>query len=140
MSDSSALDVLEITSEERALVEAWARLVHVSGKRKSAVLLASEVSLVLAVRACTSILAVPQRDPPQKALALLAEDWHEEPAVRTQLVRGLGEHLFEDGWTLGSLAVRGIMKAVLGQMPPNSLGVVVSAVRGVLRLGPASLQ
>eukprot|EP00434_Breviolum_minutum_P015697 symbB.v1.2.013829.t1/scaffold990.1/size146246/11 len=40
-------------------------------------------------------------------------------------------------WTLGALQLRAVMKALLGQMPPSALGVLMPAARALFQHGAA---
>merc|ERR1711879_966109 len=96
-------------------------------------------SFSLALRAAISLVAAPQDEPPTKSLALLAEVWPSDHATQLQPTpnpdsvmagrRQLKEHITQllqapglDSWPLGALQLRAVMKALLGQMPPSTLG------------------
>ncbi|CAK0898332.1 unnamed protein product [Prorocentrum cordatum] len=138
------VEVVLTTAAERAAIEEWARLVHEAGRHAPAALLCQGGGgLRLALCAALSLVAAPQLDPPARALALLAQVWDEAGGVRAQAHAALdavGVAGVEPPWPLGALAVRGTMKALMGQMPPNALGVIMPAARAVFQYGPEAAE
>jgi len=116
---------------EKRVAENWTRLVHECGKVAPG-LLSADV-LQVACRAAASLLATPQKDPPDRTLAFLSEWWKAESGVGPQLHAAMQTCMFEPAWPLGALILRGTCKALLGQMPPGALGVVVPAARGMFQ-------
>merc|ERR1712151_955932 len=72
------------------------------------------------------------REPPAKALTLLAYEWKDSCSLCAKLQANLNSTIIpstESQWCLGALLLRAVIKASLGQMPPTSHGVVVPAAR-----------
>lgn len=142
--EAEAVALGAVQPEEQAVIEAWARLTLEAGRRLPGALQGEGggAALAASIRAACSLVAAPHRDPPTRSLALLSEDW-KDAGVRGEAARALDMAVLDasDGpWTLGALQVRSIMKAVLGQMPPNALGVCVPAARSVFQHGPPAVE
>jgi len=129
-----------VSPSDRALIEAWAKFIHEAGKSTPAVLTSGPGSsgLALAYRAAASLLAAPSQDPPTRSLTLLAQDWKSSALLCDQVrivLEGLA--LADKPWAFGAVVLRAVMKALLGQMPADALGVLVPAARAVFQHGPA---
>lgn len=156
---SSEIIALNVSPEEHAIIEAWARVMHEAGKRAPVVLAGGDGSaLLLALRASISLLAVPCADPPARVLGFLGADWaaaggkgaiatitsETAPLMRSHMCIALraaaakGDAADARPWELGALVFRGVMKALLGQMPASALALVVPAARGLFQYGDAA--
>eukprot|EP00928_Gymnodinium_smaydae_P026983 TRINITY_DN21016_c0_g1_i1.p1 TRINITY_DN21016_c0_g1~~TRINITY_DN21016_c0_g1_i1.p1 ORF type:complete len:1009 (-),score=225.99 TRINITY_DN21016_c0_g1_i1:94-3120(-) len=137
--DDTRHDMELVSASERALVEAWARMAHEMGRHAPALLHGEDggAGFSLAFRAAASIVAAPHKDPPAASLALLGESWKNAPTVRAHVLVVLSRPAFEGSWVLGALVVRIVLKAFLGQMLPNAIGLAVPAARSPCLLADA---
>lgn len=130
----------ELSERERALLEAWSRCVWEVGRHAPHCLGLAASRLVL--RAAAAAIAAPTQAPPARTLALLREPWSDE-ALRARWRHTLDEPAAEATsalglCSLGALVMRGLLKALVGQMPITAVGVVVPAARGLLEIGGAA--
>jgi len=137
----SECEVPEVTQADRALMEAWSDLTREAAKHAPAALVASSVGLVPVLSAATSLVALPMQNPPTCSLALLSHEWKEDH-LRVILYSALNSTIAGSDmtpgapWALGTVVLRAVMKALLGQMPPNALGVLVPAARAIVQNVP----
>jgi hypothetical protein len=134
-------EVPEVTQADRALTEAWSDLTREAAKHAPAALVASSAGLAAVLSAAASLVALPMQNPPTSSLALLSHEWkddHLRIALRDALASTIADGDMTAGarWALGTIVLRAVMKALLGQMPPNALGVLVPAARAIVQSVP----
>lgn len=131
--------VFSVSEAECRLMDAWTRSVCEVGQHAPQALAGDVVSMTLAT--VSAYLALPHSNPPAKPLALVAaSSWNDEclkSKWKSALEGVAGRGAASANVAIGALILRGLLKALLGQMPVTAVGVIMPATRALLEIaGP----